>query len=93
MQGVPQLIDRLEQAAKNAHSPLEERVANTVVWWYKNRERIPADNLGKRLEFQGEMITVLLDIIGLMVERQNQSGAPKLLRPRALALHDPIRAD
>lgn len=92
MQDPSRVMDRLEAAAKNADGPLEERIANSAVWWYKNKGLIPRDNLTKRLDFQEEMITLLFDILVMVTERQNVQGASKLLRPRAVMLHDPIRA-
>jgi hypothetical protein len=75
--------DLIEGLAHNARMagqhPLEQRLADTAVWFYKNKDRIPRDNLASRQAFLEKGFWCLLEISALLLERLREERASKAL--------------
>lgn len=74
----PQLIDALEEISLMTHLPLEQRLVDTALWYYRNRPRIAQENLPKRLEFAEKSLEIIIEMFALTVQRlQRAEGRPK----------------
>lgn len=98
MRDVAQLIDRLEQNAKNAEGDFSRRLADFTVWYFKNLQRIPEHNLKARVTFQEDAIWILIEIIAMQREdfeklSTGRSVFSQLLLPSGINLHAPLRRD
>jgi hypothetical protein len=63
------LIKQLEDVAGRTDLPLERRLVDTAVWFHKNKGRIPAENLGKRVDFMEKTLDIMLELVALSIER------------------------
>jgi len=73
-----QLIRRLEQLSTEGHLPLEKRLIETAVWFHRNKDRIPRENLGKRLDFLEKSLDIHIELVAMLVDRMQLSeGRPK----------------
>lgn len=73
-----ELVDRLEQLSTDNHMPLERRLIDTVVWYHKNKKRIPPHDIQKRMDFMEKMFDIQLELTAMMVERaQHAEGRRK----------------
>lgn len=79
------LIDELEQNVKRSDRPLERRLADLTVWFFRNLERIPADNVPKRVELLEVAFRVQLEVIALLLERLKKDK-PQLLLPTGVKI-------
>ncbi len=82
------LIEELMHNARTSGSkPLERRMADLSVWFYKNRSRISRDNLAARQEFLEKALWISLEIQALMLERIREMGDKSgLWLPKALLI-------
>ena len=72
------LIRKLEEISTETHLPLEQRLIDTAIWYHKNRERIPSENLKSRLDFTEKAFDIMLEMIAMLVNRmQLAEGRPK----------------
>jgi hypothetical protein len=81
-----QLIeDLMHNASVSGGKPLEQRLADTALWFHMNKDRIPTDNLPKRLEFMEVGFWCLLEINALLLERiRTQTGSKTLFLPAGM---------
>lgn len=81
-----QLIEDLMHNAKVAGGkPLEQRLADTALWFHMNKDRIPPDNIKKRAEFMEIGFWCLLEINALLLERiRSETGSKTLFLPSGL---------
>lgn len=68
----PQLVAELESIKTDALNPLEQRLIDTAVWFHKNKDRMPGENLPKRLDFLFLVLDTVLEILALTVDRMQQ---------------------
>lgn len=85
--------DLLHNASASGNRTLERRMADTAVWFYKNKERIPLDNLASRQVFLQKAFWILLEVNALLLERVHELEAGKrgsrhLWLPRGIKLSD-----
>lgn len=72
------LIDELlYNANASGQKMLEKRLADLAVWYYKNRSRIPLDNLAARQALLDKAFWTLLEVQALLCERQHELEAMK----------------
>ena len=72
-----QLIRRLEELSTERHLPLERRLIDTALWFHKNKDRIPRDNLAKRLDFLEKALDIHIEMVAMLVDRMQMSeGRP-----------------
>ncbi len=64
-----QLINKLEAIHDETRLPLEKRLIDTAVWYHKNKDRIPKENLAKRLDFLSKAFDIQLELTALLVDR------------------------
>ncbi len=71
------LINKLEHLSTDGRLPLEKRLVETAVWYYRNKDRIPAHNLEKRLEFMEKTFSIFLEMIAMTVDRMQRNEGRK----------------
>ena len=49
--------------------PLERRLADLTVWFYRNRKSISPDNLHLRLKLAEDALWIMLEVIALTMDR------------------------
>lgn len=86
-----QLINELEKMASNSMLPFERRLIDTAVWFHKNRDRLPREDLGKRVDFLEKTLDIVLELFALALDRQQRNeGRPKD-NPLWMPMHHTIR--
>lgn len=80
------LLQQLEKIDAQAHLPLERRLIETAVWFHRNQPRIPDQDLKRRLDFTEKSLDILLEILGMTIERiqelEGRSASSSLWLPR-----------
>jgi hypothetical protein len=89
-QAARQLIEELNHNANvSGGKPLEQRLADTALWFHANKDRIPKDNLVKRQEFLEIGFWCLLECNALLLERlRNATGSKHLYLPSGMRMGD-----
>jgi hypothetical protein len=59
--------------------PLEQRLADTALWFHANKDSIPRDNLASRQAFLEKGFWCLLEINALLLERLRNERASKTI--------------
>jgi hypothetical protein len=90
------LINELmHNANASGNKPLEQRLADTTVWFYKNKDRIPRDNLAGRQAFLEKAFWIALEINALLLERVHELEGMKpgasLWMPRGVTVNGDVR--
>jgi hypothetical protein len=82
------LIEELHHNLRiSGGKPLEQRLADTALWFHMNKTRIPVDNLVKRQEFLEIGFWCLLEINALLLERiRSSTGSKALFLPNGLKM-------
>jgi hypothetical protein len=70
---------------------LERRLAETAVWFFKNMEYIPLDNLASRQAFLQKSFWILLEIQALMLERMRGDKESSLWLPKGMEIAGDIK--
>ena len=91
-----QLLSELEYNARASNQqPLERRLADLTIWYYRNKERIPIDNLASKAAFLEKTIWILLEVCALQTERlhelEHRGSAKGLYLPRGLTVEGDVR--
>ena len=82
---VESLIRQLEQRAQNTALPLEKRIQDTAIWWFRNQGRIGRENVQERLRFIEKTLEIFIEIMALSLDRiQHAERFPSanILMPR-----------
>ncbi len=80
---IERAVNAIERAG--AKHPLERRLIDMAVWWFKNQPRIPDHDVMKRLAFLEKTLEMFLETQAMIVERlQHAESHPSssLLIPR-----------
>lgn len=89
-----QMITELDKLASNGHRPYEQRLMDTAVWFHRNKDRIPRDELAKRCDFLEKTLDIVIELFALSLRRQQElEGAAKgspLWLPRGINVHGRI---
>ena len=83
----PQVLVRelLENASISGQQPLERRLAELTLWYYKNKTRISPDNLPVKVAFIEKAFWIGLEVMALSVERMhNMKGGSRLWIPNGI---------
>lgn len=73
-----QLLNELDQLAHNGLQPYEQRLIDTALWFHRNKDRIPRDDIVKRCEFIETTLDIVLELFALQLRRQQQlEGRPR----------------
>ena len=81
------LIRAMEQTLETTDLPLDRRLLETGIWFYKSRERIPDENVMARLAFSEKTLEIVLEMFAMTLERLRQAEGRKsnvLYTPRGL---------
>ena len=93
--GKAKLIHELEGIAKNVTLPLERRLIDTAVWFHQNKDRIPVDNLGAKVEFLTKSLDIALELIAMLSERLHQAEhrqvSERLYLPKGVNISGDLR--
>lgn len=84
-----QLIDDLQFNARvSGGKDLETRLADTALWYFKNKAAIDQLNLDKRLQHQAIAIECLIEISALLLERlRHTTGSKSLYLPAGVRMN------
>jgi len=64
-----ELIDKLELMSTETAGPLEKRLVDMAVWFHKNKDRIPRNNVENRCDFLMKSLDIHLELVALLVQR------------------------
>lgn len=95
-QRAEQLIEELNYNARvSGAQPLEQRLADLTVWYYRNKGDIPIDNLAAKAAFMEKTIWILLEVCALQVERlhelEHRDRAKGLYLPRGVSVAGDVK--
>lgn len=83
-----QLINKLEHLNNETRLPLEKRLIETAVWFHRNKDRIPRENLVSRVDFLEKTLDIFLEMTAMLVERaqlvEGRSKSESLWLPRGM---------
>lgn len=70
----------------------EDKIRDTVVWFYENRNRIPPQDLGKRMAFLTKAMMCIMEIQALVLkdiqELEQRSPRSQLWLPSSVKIDD-----
>lgn len=81
----------LHNAQASGGRVLERRLADTAVWFYKNMEHIPLDNLAARQAFLQKAFWILLELQALVLERMRDDKQTALWLPKGMELMGDVK--
>ncbi len=88
------ITDEMERKASDSSTPLEQRISDTCNWFYQNRDRIPKEDLLKRIEFYDKFSEIMIEIIAMMTDRlqqaENRQKSERLYLPKGLSMKGDI---
>lgn len=92
----PQLVNALDEIAGQAgHLPLEQRLIDLTVWYFRNKPRLSKEAIGLRLDFAERTAEIMIELAALIVQRLQQAeGRPKsqnLWLPRGVEAKGSLR--
>ena len=64
-----QLLNDLEKIASMNMLPLERRLCDTAIWFHRNKDRVPREDLAKRLDFMEKTLEIFIELAALLVDR------------------------
>jgi hypothetical protein len=87
------LVEELiHNANVSGNRPLEQRMADLTVWFYKNVEHIPRDNLAARQVFLEKAMWTMVEIQAMLLERiRETTGSKGLFIPRGINVEGDVR--
>lgn len=87
------LIEELYHNASVGNEPLEQRLADTAVWFFSNKDRIPPMDLAKRCEFLTKTCHLLIELAALQTDRLHRAEgrSSKLFLPRGMNAQGDVR--
>ncbi len=81
----------LHNAQASGNKLLERRLADTSIWFYKNMENIPIDNLAARQAFLQKAFWIILEIQALLLERMREDKKSGLWLPSGMEVTGDVR--
>ena len=82
----------LHNANVSGGQQLEQRLADTALWFHENKDRIPRDDLGKRHAFLEKGFWCLLEINVLLLQRlREERGSKNLYLPSNINVSGDVR--
>lgn len=96
MSNPDRLIAELEHnAAASGNKTMERRLADLVIWYYKNRQQIPPDNLAARNALNEKALWISLEMFALLAERihdlEGTQAGSHLWTPSGVAVGGDLR--
>ena len=91
-------IKQLEAIAQRTDLPYERRLTDTALWFVKNKDRIPRDNLAARMDFAEKTMEIFIELLAMSLERmqeaEGRSHSSSLWLPNGINFSgDPTRFD
>ena len=75
-----ELLDRLNAMSTETAQPLEKRLVDMAVWFHKNKDRIPRNNVEAKCDFLTKSLDIHLELMALLVQRielaEGRRGSP-----------------
>lgn len=72
------LVEELiHNARASGQRPLEQRIADLAIWYYKNVKHIPTDNLAAKQAFFEKAFWCMIEVQALLIERNHELEAAK----------------
>lgn len=80
------LIEELHYNAENSQQQAEQRLADTAIWFFENKDRIPIDNLASRANFLIKAVWLLIEMNALLLDRVHEleGGKSTLWLPKGM---------
>ena len=73
----PQLVNALDEIAGQAgHLPLEQRLIDLTVWYFRNKPRLSKEAIGLRLDFAERTAEIMIELAALTSPALQQGAAP-----------------
>lgn len=72
MTDMSDLIKKAEEISARTELPYERRLVDTAVWFIKNKDRIPREDLPKRCDFLEKTLEITLELFALSLDRQHK---------------------
>lgn len=73
-----ELIAKLESIQNNNSMPLEKRLIDMAIWFTKNKDAIPRNEVLKRLDFLTKTLDIHLEMVAMLADRlQTAEGRRK----------------
>lgn len=66
------LLKEVDEISTRTHLPYERRLCDTAVWFIKNKDRVPKEDVHKRLEFLEKGFLCMLELFAMSLDRQQQ---------------------
>ena len=67
------MIKKLEEIAERTDLPYEKRLMETALWFHKNKDRMPSDDLRKRLDFMELVMDHLMEMMAMSLQRMQEA--------------------
>jgi hypothetical protein len=67
------LIKQIEEIASRTDLPFEKRLMDTAVWFHKNKDQVPREDLPKRLDFMEKTLDIMLELVAMSLERMQEA--------------------
>jgi hypothetical protein len=88
------MIDELEDMANDVALPFEKRLIQTAVWFHRNKDRIPRENVPQRLDFLEKTMDIMLELMALSLDRmqnvENRRKSSILWTARGMDVHGDV---
>ena len=83
-----QLCEDLNHNANvSGQQPLERRMADLAIWYYKNAHFMPKENLKARVDFLDKSFWIMLEVNALLLERLHAvEGSKSLFLPSGMKM-------
>ena len=79
----------------SGNRPMERRLADLTLWFYKNKKDIPLDNLASKAAFLEKTIWILLEVLALQAERlhemENRGRSSNLYLPKGVRVEGDVK--
>ena len=89
------LLKELQEVFDRTSLPLERRILDTAIWFHQNKDRIPQEDMKKRLEFVEKALDIFIEISCLLTKRVHQAEgrgkAPSLYLPRGVNMSGSVK--
>jgi hypothetical protein len=78
----------ISNAQAMGNRPLEQRLADLTVWFYRNRKSIPSENLHLRQKLSEDALWIMLEVVALTMDRlqelEHRGRSEKLWIPNGI---------
>lgn len=95
-EAIRRIMEKLEHnVTASGGQQLERRVSDLTLWFYKNKDSIPPEDLQKRVDFLEKSIWILIEISALQADRihelEDRSKSKVLFLPKGMRVEGSVR--